>query len=61
MSWFSKLFKVPKNQIEIVRGDLRRDKTIRVIAPKVLPERLGFKIDPHSTSLIEPVEVKEQS
>ena len=38
IKWFSKLFKVPKKQIEIVRGDLGRDKTIRIKSPQFVPE-----------------------
>ncbi len=38
IKWFSKLFKVPKSHIEILQGDLARQKTFRITQPKVLPE-----------------------
>ena len=34
---FSKLCKVPKGNIEILQGELGRQKTLRVCAPKILP------------------------
>jgi uncharacterized protein len=41
VNWFSKLFKVPKNDIEILQGELGRQKTIRIHSPKVLPEYIS--------------------
>lgn len=38
IKWFSKLFKVPKNNIEILQGELGRQKTLRICSPKMLPE-----------------------
>jgi uncharacterized protein (TIGR00251 family) len=38
IKWFSKLFKTPKSNIEILQGELGRQKTIRIRSPKVLPE-----------------------
>jgi len=40
IKWFSKLFKVPKSDIEIVRGELGREKTLRIKAPRSLPLEL---------------------
>jgi uncharacterized protein len=37
IKWFSKLFKVPKSDITIVQGELGRQKTLRIHAPKLLP------------------------
>lgn len=37
IQWFSKLFKVPKSHIEILQGELGRQKTLRIRTPKVLP------------------------
>jgi uncharacterized protein (TIGR00251 family) len=37
IKWFSKLFKVPKGEIEILQGELSRQKTFRIRAPKALP------------------------
>jgi hypothetical protein len=34
---FSKMFEAPKGNIEIVQGELGRQKTIRIHAPKTLP------------------------
>ncbi len=42
IKWFSKLFKVPKGDITIVRGELGREKSILIKQPKILPE-LIFK------------------
>lgn len=41
INWFSKLFKVPKGDIEILQGDLGRKKTLRIRNPKVLPEQIA--------------------
>ena len=35
---FSKLCKVPKGDIEILQGELGRQKTLRIRSPKILPE-----------------------
>jgi uncharacterized protein (TIGR00251 family) len=40
IKWFSKLFKVPKGDIEILQGELGRQKTLRIRAPKTLPEHI---------------------
>lgn len=37
IKWFSKLFKVPKGDIDILQGELGRQKTLRIRAPKALP------------------------
>lgn len=37
IKWFSKLFKVPKSDIEILQGELGRQKTLRIHSPKTLP------------------------
>ena len=37
VKWFSKLFKVPKGDIEILQGELGRQKTLRICSPKVVP------------------------
>ena len=47
IKWFSKLFKVPKNSIEILQGELGRQKTVKIHAPKVLPE--GAQLFPKSS------------
>jgi len=41
IKWFSKLFKVPKSDIEILQGELGRQKTLRIRAPKTLPTQIG--------------------
>lgn len=41
IKWFSKLFKVPKGDIEILQGELGRKKTLRIRAPKTLPEHIS--------------------
>jgi len=38
IKWFSKLFGVPKNHIEILQGELGRLKVLRIQTPKTLPE-----------------------
>lgn len=38
IKWFSKLFKVPKGDIEILQGELGRQKTIKIKTPKLFPE-----------------------
>jgi uncharacterized protein (TIGR00251 family) len=40
IKWFSKLFKVPKGDIEIVQSELGRHKTLRIRSPKVLPREV---------------------
>lgn len=37
VKWFSKLFKVPKNNIEILQGESGRQKTLRIRTPGALP------------------------
>ena len=37
IKWFSKLFKVPTGNIEILQGELGRQKTLRICSPKVVP------------------------
>lgn len=37
IKWFSKLFKVAKSDIDILQGELGRQKTLRIRAPKTLP------------------------
>ena len=41
INWFSKLFKVPKGDIKILQGELGRQKTLLIHAPKVLPELIS--------------------
>lgn len=41
IKWFSKLFKVPRGDIEILQGELGRQKTLRIRAPKTLPEHIA--------------------
>lgn len=38
VKWFSKLFKVPKGDVEILQGELGRHKTLRIRNPNTLPE-----------------------
>jgi len=40
IKWFSKLFKVPKGDIEILQGELGRQKTLRIRSPKALPKEV---------------------
>lgn len=40
IKWFSKLFKVPKGDIDILQGELSRQKTFRIRAPQILPEHI---------------------
>lgn len=37
VKWFSKLFKVPLAQIDILQGEFGRQKTLRIRAPQILP------------------------
>jgi uncharacterized protein (TIGR00251 family) len=37
IKWLSKLFKVPKSHIDILQGELGRQKTLRIRAPQQLP------------------------
>lgn len=37
IKWFSKLFKVPKNDIDILQGELGRLKSIKIKSPKQIP------------------------
>ncbi len=41
IKWFSKLFKVPRSDIEILQGELGRQKTLRIKSPKILPEHIA--------------------
>ncbi len=41
IKWFSKLFQVPKSDIEILQGELGRHKTLRIRSPKALPEYIA--------------------
>lgn len=36
--WLAKAFKVPKNQVTIIKGELGRHKQVRISAPRELPE-----------------------
>jgi len=40
IKWFSKLFKVPKSNIEILQGELGRQKTLRIHSPQALPKEI---------------------
>lgn len=40
IKWFSKLFKIPKGDIEILQGELGRHKTLRICSPKVVPKEV---------------------
>ena len=40
LKWFSKLFKVPKSDIDIIQGELGRQKTIRIRQPQQIPKSL---------------------
>lgn len=37
IKWLAKLFKVPKSDIEILQGELGRQKTLRIRQPKQIP------------------------
>lgn len=37
VKWFSKLFKVSKSDIEILQGELGRQKTLRIKQPQLIP------------------------
>lgn len=41
IKWFSKLFKVPKGDIAIIQGELGRQKTLQIRAPKLLPKEIS--------------------
>lgn len=43
IKWFSKLFKVPKGDIAIVRGELGREKTLLIKQPKQIPVAAAVK------------------
>lgn len=36
--YLSKVFKVPKGQISILSGETGRDKRVKIIAPRILPD-----------------------
>jgi uncharacterized protein len=36
--YLSRLFKVPKGQVLILSGETGRDKRVKIVAPKVLPD-----------------------
>ena len=38
--YFSKIFKVPKGNIAILKGELGRHKLIKVISPRMIPEEI---------------------
>ncbi|WP_275660437.1 DUF167 family protein YggU [Shewanella sp. Isolate13] len=38
--YLSKAFKVPKGDIEIVKGQMGRHKQVRITAPKLIPEEV---------------------
>ena len=42
IKWFSKLFKVPKTNVDIVQGELGRQKTIRIKSPASLPVQIAL-------------------
>lgn len=42
IKWFSKLFKVPKSDIEILQGELGRQKTLRIRSPKIVPAEINL-------------------
>lgn len=44
IKWFSKLFKVPKGDIQILQGELGRLKTVRIAQPKLLPAQALLNI-----------------
>lgn len=44
IKWFSKLCKVPKSQINILQGELGRQKTLRIHAPQALPEQIDYPL-----------------
>jgi len=44
VKWLSKLFGVPKSDIEILQGELGRQKTLRIRSPKILPEGAEISI-----------------
>lgn len=39
--FLAKIFKVPKSNIYLVKGELGRHKQIRIIAPKIIPAAIG--------------------
>ena len=40
ITFIAKAFKVPKNQVVLLKGELSRQKTLAITAPKLLPEGL---------------------
>jgi len=38
IKYLSRLFKVPKGQVLILSGETGRDKRVKIVAPKILPD-----------------------
>ncbi|WP_211827524.1 DUF167 family protein [Kistimonas asteriae] len=43
MKFLAKCFGVPRRNVEIIGGELSREKRIRIIAPAILPDMLGIE------------------
>ncbi len=51
IKYLAKQFKVAKGQIQIVRGELGRHKTVTVHAPKQLPQEIALLLAEQSAEL----------
>ena len=51
IKWLSKLFGVPKRDIEILQGELGRQKTLRIKQPALVPEAAAIERVVSSQSL----------
>ena len=51
IKYLAKQFKVAKGQIQIVRGELGRHKTVTIHAPKQLPEEIALLLAEQSAEL----------
>ncbi|MGL5358149.1 MAG: DUF167 family protein YggU [Shewanella sp.] len=38
--YLAKVFKVPKSDVQIIKGELGRHKQIKVVTPKLIPEQI---------------------
>lgn len=43
--YLAKAFKVPKNDVQILKGELGRHKQVRIIAPKLIPPEVNALIE----------------
>ncbi|PIQ39477.1 MAG: YggU family protein, partial [Thalassolituus sp. CG17_big_fil_post_rev_8_21_14_2_50_53_8] len=43
--YLAKAFKVPKSDVQILKGELGRHKQVRIIAPKLIPPEVNALIE----------------